>query len=122
MPDSFIRKKNKMVEKNEFVKFDSVQVTTIYDNGKITYRRGIIVELAIDNDEHEYTLVGTMNSIYTKYTYGIVVLSQSDFTPPKNNIFMVKLTLLPCRIVLIEKNTCNSVWSYNKYTDSWISS
>jgi hypothetical protein len=93
-------------------KFDSVQVTTIYQkDGQITYRRGIVTYFK--NDNNDYLFVSTMNSNYTKYTYGITVSLKSDLRPVKNRL--VCLELLPCRIVLIEKYTEDSVWSYNKY-------
>ena len=89
-----------MVKK--FKQYDSVQITTFYSDGKVTYRRGLLAKVKYDGKK--YTFVPTVNSTFSKFTYGI------EIVPPKSNKKMkyrnykkVKITLFPCRIVLLEK-------------------
>ena len=87
-----------MVEK--FQQFDSVQITTMYSNGKITYRRGLLLE-EIHNGK-KYISATIVDSTLSEFKSGIEVCPAKDKKTPIRSA-KVKLKLHPCRIVLIEK-------------------
>ena len=61
----------------EFQQYDSVQVKTFYNNGQITFRRGIVKDIYI-------TMYGlnvlTVNSNFSKQKFGIVIKEKSNFS------------------------------------------
>lgn len=89
----------------KFLQYDSVQLTTFYKTGKVTYRRGVITD--IDYDDAVCVFVATCNSTFDKNTYGIIIVEETEFFTsgiPKYEIGC----MMSCRIVLIEK------WYKNK--------
>jgi hypothetical protein len=85
----------------EFIKYDTIQLTTLYESGRFTYRRGVIIGIEFEGDE--CVSVATTNSTFEEYSCGIVII-EGEFRKYRGNKRHYTITsMLPCRIVLVEK-------------------
>lgn len=74
--------------------YDSIHIATIFDNGKVTYRKGILIW----RSEHNYMLTNSSLDRYAKI---------KRIVGPHLNLYRSNYTsaIISCPIVLIEKST-----------------
>lgn len=79
-------------------KYDSVSIITEYEDGKTTYRKGMICGIYFN----PILAIRTANSTYNKRTSGAIIIKSSKINP--TIYYNFKYTSINiCRLVLIEK-------------------
>ena len=88
-----------------FKKYDTIEITTLHRNGSITQRRGVVSHIVLDVYKSMTAIehVGIVSSDFRTYKIGIEIIEKSNFVPVNGKRY-VHMSLLFCRIVLVEKS------------------